>query len=689
MFRTSTSALLVTVQSVMLTGLILAAGTLAYNAWQKYDLALEIEESAVLNRALLDGMLAVRLQISEGQTALTADSGPSTRLDPARTTAGAAYTAAMAAFRTVDLPNKAALQARIDQSWEAQKRAWSLVTDQFSKPAAQRSLTAADPLWNAVRETVTALEQAGAAVGNRVRAQDPALADMLRVRDAAWQMRDNYGSQCSLLRANVLQNKPIAPETAARWQQGKGTYGAGQSLLTDYAARSDVPRALVAQIATATRAVGEAQPKMDAFVAGIDGNGPGKVDAETYRTVCNGPFDAIVRVATMALDESVITAHEQQSGALWGLVPAVVGLVLAIIVSVIGFLAITRRLRQPLQLLMGAIGLLSQRDYLTPVPTLARRDELGRMAEALENLRQSAHEADRLAQENAARQETEMARAIHTMSETFESQAASALDRILQASDRLGITSASMRTVASDTSTQAELVASAAEETSASIQTVASATEELSTSISEISHQVTQSADLARTAAGRAETTNETVEALSEGAQKIGDVVKLISAIAAQTNLLALNATIEAARAGDAGKGFAVVAAEVKNLASQTARATDEISSQVMYIQSTTAEAVDAIRSITQMIGSISEGTSTIAAAVEQQGAATREISSNVQRVAQGTAEVTATIADLAHASGKTGAASQQVETAVETVAKEQDGLRHAVEAYLKGVQAA
>ncbi|GFZ83184.1 methyl-accepting chemotaxis protein [Elstera cyanobacteriorum] len=691
MFRTSTSALLVAVQSVMLTGLILAAGTLAFQAWQKYDLAVEIEESAKLNRALLDGMLAVRAQISLGQTALTADSGPTTRLDPARAAASSAYTAALEAFRTVDLPSKTALLTRLDQSWEAQKRAWPLVTDQFSKPAAQRSLAAADPLWNSVRETVSALEQAGTAVGNRVRAQDPALAEMLRVRDAAWQMRDTYGSQCSLLRANIVQNKPLTPETAARWQQGKGSYGANQALLTEYAARSDVPRALATQIATATRAVSEAQPKMDAFVAGIDGNGPGKVDAETYRDVCNGPFDAIVRVATLALDESVTAAAEQQRGALFGLVPAVTGLVLAIIVSVIGFLAITHRLRQPLQQLMGAIGLLSQRDYQTPVPTLARRDELGRMADALEALRQSAQEAERLAAENTARQEAEMtrARAIHTMSQTFESQAAAALDRILQASDRLGLTSASMRTVASDTSTQAGLVASAAEETSASIQTVAAATEELSTSIAEISQQVTQSADLARTAASRAETTNETVEALSDGAQKIGDVVKLISAIAAQTNLLALNATIEAARAGDAGKGFAVVAAEVKNLASQTARATDEISSQVMHIQATTEDAVGAIRSITQMIGRISEGTSAIAAAVEEQGAATREISSNVQRVAQGTAEVTATIADLAHASGQTGAASQQVETAVETVAKEQDGLRHAVEVYLKGVQAA
>lgn len=691
MFRTSMSALLIAIQTVMLTGLLLATGILAFQALTKYRLAVEIEESAVLNRALLNGMLAVRAQIAEGQTALTADANPGTRLDPARANAARVYETAVAAFRPVDLPNKAALQAKLDQSWEKQKQAWSLVTDQFAKPPAQRSLTNADPLWNAIRETVSALEQAGSAVGHKVRMQDAALADMMRVREAAWQLRDSFGNQCSLLRPNILQNKPLPPEMTGRWHSGKGAYSVGQAVLADYAGRADVPASLSAQITAANRAIAEAQPKMDAYVAALDGNGPGKVDAETYRTVCNGPFDAIVRVATLALDESVATATVQQNAALWGMIPALAGLLLAVIISVLGFLAITHRLRHPLDKLMGAISLLSQRDYQTPVVVLARRDELGRMAEALEALRQSALEAQRLEEENARHQAVEMARAraIQDMSLRFENQAATALDRILQASDRLGVTSASMRTVASDTSIQAGLVASAAEETSASIQTVAAATEELSTSIAEISQQVTQSADLARNAAHRAETTNSTVEALSAGAQKIGDVVKLISDIAAQTNLLALNATIEAARAGDAGKGFAVVAAEVKNLANQTSQATDEISSQVMHIQSTTADAVDAILGITRMIRSISDGTSAIAAAVEEQGAATREISSNVQRVAQGTAEVTNTISELAKSSGQTGAASQQVESAVETVTKEQDGLRHAVEAYLKGVQAA
>ncbi len=691
MFKTSTSALLVSIQSIMLTGLILAAGALAVRAWHNYGLAVQIEESAVLNRALLNGTIGVRAQIAEGQTALATDTSAATRLEAARAAATQAFTAAMLAFHPVALADKAALQAKFDQSWENQKRNWPLVTDQFSKAPAQRSLTAADPLWTGIRETVALLESTGSAVGNQVRMQDPVLADMLRVREGAWQLRDSFGSQCSLLRPSILQNKTPTPEILARWHAGKGAFGVGQQVLIDYAARTGVPQALVTQIGAAQRAIAEAQPKMDALVAGIDGSGTAKTNAETYRNICNGPFDTIVRVATLALDESVAYANQQQQVALWALIPALLGLVAALAISLLGFLTITRRLRAPLNRLMGSIALLAQRDYSTPVAALARRDELGRMADALEALRLSALDAERLGRETAERQAAEMARArtVQTLSQSFQTHAADALDRILRASAQLTETSAIMRTVASDTSGQATLVSNAAEETSSSIQTVAAATEELSTSIAEISQQVTSSADLARSAAARAETTNATVEALSIGAQKIGDVVKLITDIAAQTNLLALNATIEAARAGDAGKGFAVVASEVKNLAGQTARATDEIAAQVQQIQSTTAEAVSAILGITQMIRSISEGTSAIAAAVEEQGAATREISSNVQRVAQGTAEVTYTIADLAKASGQTGAASHQVEAAVETVAKEQESLRHSVESFLTGVQAA
>jgi methyl-accepting chemotaxis protein len=676
--------------SVMLAFLLIATGVLTLRAWTDYGMAAAIENSAQTNRTLFVATFTTRGQISEAQTALAGEANPQPRLERIRAPALESFNAAVSALAKSNVNGSAALIAKLQESLAEQNRAWPNVMDQASKPIAGRTLAAADPFWNAVRTTVGLLDNGGSLVGNSVRMADPVVADLLRIREAAWQTRDNFGTQCSLLRPAVLQNKTPSAQVIGKWDQVKGLYMAGQQILTDYATRSGVPVALVSQIKTAVDNISDAQKKMDAYVAAIDNSGQAKVDADAYRLACNGPFESILKVALLALDESVDYAEERQNAALWSLIPSSLGLLAALFISAFGLISIRRRLSQPLAVLMQSIKLLSARDFGTPVPALKYPDELGSMAGALESLRQSALEAERLELESASRRESEMARARHiqSVSEAFQANVAQALDTIGQASATLEVTSSTMRMVASDTSSQASAVSSAAEETSHSVQTVAAATEELSTSIAEISQQVSRSADMAHNAASQATTTNKTVEELAIAAKKIGDVIGLISDIASQTNLLALNATIEAARAGDAGKGFAVVAAEVKNLASQTSQATEEISAQVMQIQSTTAEAVSAIVGITDMIRSISEGSSAIAAAVEQQGAATREISNNVQRVAQGTAEVTSTITSLAQSSQQTGEASQAVTKAVGQVAVEQTRLRGSVEEFLTQVKA-
>lgn len=689
MFRSSISALLGSVMSLILAGLVITAGILTVQSWNDYWTAAAIEVGATTNRTMFVGTVTTRGQIAEGQTALAAEAAPQARLDKIRAPALEAFNSAVSALEKSQVPGGTALIAKLKDGMADQNRAWAGVMEQASKPIANRTLTAADPFWNAVRATVALLDTGGSLVGNSVRMKDPVVADLLRIREAAWMTRDNFGSQCSLLRPSILQNKTPAAEVIAKWNQTKGLYLGGQQILADYAARGDARIGLQSQIKTAIDAMSDAQKKMDAYVAGIDNSGQPKVDAEAYRQACNGPFESILKVAFLALDESVDYAGDRQDAALWKLIPTCIGLVAVLLIALFGLISIRRRLSQPLAALMQSIGLLSARDFGTPVPALKYPDELGSMASALESLRQSALEAERLELESASRREAEMARARHiqSVSEAFQANVAQALDTIGQASATLEVTSSTMRMVASDTSAQASAVSSAAEETSHSVQTVAAATEELSTSIAEISQQVSKSADMAHNAASQATVTNKTVEELATAAKKIGDVIGLISDIASQTNLLALNATIEAARAGDAGKGFAVVAAEVKNLASQTSQATEEISAQVNQIQSTTAEAVSAIVGITDMIRSISEGSSAIAAAVEQQGAATREISNNVQRVAQGTAEVTSTISSLAQSSQQTGEASQAVSTAVGQVTVEQTRLRGSVEEFLTQVK--
>jgi methyl-accepting chemotaxis protein len=221
------------------------------------------------------------------------------------------------------------------------------------------------------------------------------------------------------------------------------------------------------------------------------------------------------------------------------------------------------------------------------------------------------------------------------------------------------------------------------------MQSVATATEELSISVDEIGRRVRESNRIAEAAVVQAQQTDGRIGKLSRAAQQIGDVVKLITAIAEQTNLLALNATIEAARAGDAGRGFAVVAAEVKSLASQTAKATDEISSHISGMQGATQESVAAIKEIGGTIAEISSIASSIAGAVEQQSAATQEIARNVQSVAQGTQEAAANVMKVNRGATETGSASEEVLNSAKTLSSESARLREELDRFMANVRAA
>jgi methyl-accepting chemotaxis protein len=250
-------------------------------------------------------------------------------------------------------------------------------------------------------------------------------------------------------------------------------------------------------------------------------------------------------------------------------------------------------------------------------------------------------------------------------------------------------TSQGMSTTAEQASAQATTVSAAVEQASGNVQMMAASTEELSSSISEIGRQVTQSTRIARQAVDEADRTNATVHSLSAAAQKIGDVIELISHIASQTDLLALNATIEAARAGDAGKGFAVVASEVKSLASQTGKATEDISAQITAMQAATSQVVDAIKNIGGTIGAINEIATTISSAVGQQGAATQEIASSVSATATGTRQMSSSIAGVTRAAGETGTAAAQVLGLAQALGTQAETLRANVDGFLAKIRAA
>ncbi|ABD90049.1 methyl-accepting chemotaxis protein [Rhodopseudomonas palustris] len=360
-----------------------------------------------------------------------------------------------------------------------------------------------------------------------------------------------------------------------------------------------------------------------------------------------------------------------------------------------GVLAILlgRGISRPMTAMCVAMRKLAGGDFEVVLPGLGRNDEIGEMAAAVEEFKvQAVSKAARDAEAQEA-QSTAAAAArraeLIRFADEFESAVGAIVAHVSASAEQLETAAGTLTRTAETTQSLSGEVAGASSEASSNMQSVATATEQLSASVGEIGRQVTESSRIADGAVSQARETDSRIGKLSHAAQQIGDVVKLITAIAEQTNLLALNATIEAARAGESGRGFAVVASEVKSLASQTAKATEEISAQVAEMQSATQESVAAIKQIGDTIGQISTIASTIASAVTEQGTATREIASSVHSVAQGTQQVAGNITAVNRGAAETGAASAQVLNSAQSLSAESARLRAELDRFMATIRAA
>ncbi len=685
----SAGALLIAVLLTMALGVFGLLGLRVHDSWQDLWHADRVARLAAANRVLFQTADAIRVGRGQLQSALLAQDDPRAAFIAIFTSTDARMDDM---FRRVPVdlaPDTASRLGDIRAGWNSAAAMRTGLLALAEKPRQGRDLAGTQEWFAAVGAVFNNLLELSGQVAGSARIADSIVGENILASQFAWAVRGSIGDECVVVRASFGGSASLTPAQRLRITGLRGATGQSMVALEQLLRRPGAPAALIAARAEAADGL---QAGLKARDVAYETLGTARqIDGLEWEKQCQGLFAVILKVSTAALDAMEATAAANRTDAINRMMVNVAVLFAATLGLLFSLNLVRVRIILPVRDLTVAIRRLAAGDIESEIPAPRHQDEYGAMATVLEELRQGALESQRRADTLEKDRQAKIIRTQRTdaLVTAFEAKIAGLAQELAAASGELKATAGAVSDVASDIGREAATVATTVAEVSADVQTVAAAAEELSASIAEINGQMAKSSQVATRAAVDARHTDATVRELSRGAEKIGDVVRLITAIAAQTNLLALNATIEAARAGDAGRGFAVVANEVKSLAMQTSKATDEISSQVTHIQQATAQAVAEISGIAGIIDEISTISTGIAAAMEEQGTATVEIARTIERAAVGAQSVTAAIAEVSRSAAENGVASGQVLGASGDVARQSEQLSEVVEGFVANIQAA
>jgi methyl-accepting chemotaxis protein len=682
--------------SVLSLMLVLALGKMTLDA----HFSLKTADQVELSNEVIDGLLiaASKWAMERGVTnsALGAadpvDEATRKKIDDSRKAADEAYHHAVDKAARAKMDIDGHYKGVIEKADANVKKLRQTVDENLAKPKTGRDGALGGKWMPGITSLIMETQKLRINISSQAMQGSAAIGKDTLIRHSVWQMMEYAGRERGMLAGFIASGDPVDPQALQQLANFRGKVEEGWMILTNVAFTGEEHEKFDAAIEDADKKFFGDYEKLRQKIYEEGRLGIGySLSAQEWIAQASqaiATLEKIQDVSTALADAHMLRVQHEAEGEMF--LYSVV-LLAGVLILAIALWVVIGRVIRPINSLSSSMGTIADGKFNQDVPYLGRKDEIGHMAKSVEVFRKNGIEKIRLeaeAKENEKKAQEARRQAMLDLAEKFENSVKGVVNIVSAAATEMQTTAQSLAATAEETSRQSTAVAAASEEMSGNVQTVASATEELTASIGEIGSQVTKASDVANKAAEDGENTNTTVQKLAGTVQKIGEIVQLIQSIAGQTNLLALNATIEAARAGEAGKGFAVVASEVKALASQTAKATEEIETQIASIQTETSLTVEAIQGICSTLGDIRQVSTSIASAVEEQSAATKEIANNVSQAAQSTAEVSENVVGVTKAANDTGVAASQMLSAASELAKQSEALQLEVDKFLVGIRA-